>query len=78
VHERHRDCRRPLLPDCKGTGDYDGAAAVLTMIGLGLGLATLVFSLTTLLLGRPRFLIPPFVRPGRPQRRGPRATTWPS
>jgi hypothetical protein len=63
----------PLMAegDCTGTCDYDGAMAVPAMIGLGLGLTTLVFSLTTLLVGRPRFLIPPSVRPGRRQRREP-------
>jgi hypothetical protein len=56
--------------ECTGTCDYDGATAVLAMIGLALGLATLVLSLTTLLAGRPRFLIPPSARPGGRQRRG--------
>jgi hypothetical protein len=51
--------------DCTGTCEYDGATAVVTMIGLGLGVAMLVLALTTLLAGRPRFLIPPSVRPGR-------------
>jgi hypothetical protein len=56
--------------DCTGNCDYDGATAALALIGLGLALATLVFSLTTLLAGRPRFLIPPSARPGRRERRG--------
>jgi hypothetical protein len=56
--------------DCTGTCDYEGATAVFAVLGL----ATLVLSLTTLLAGRPRFLIPPCVRPGRRrERRAPSA-----
>ena len=49
--------------DCTGSCEYDGATAVFGMVGLGLALATLILSLTTLLAGRPRFLIPPPSRP---------------
>jgi hypothetical protein len=51
--------------ECTGGCDYEGATAVLALLGLGLGLATIVLTLSTLLAGRPRFLIPPPVRPGR-------------
>jgi hypothetical protein len=56
--------------DCTGTCDYQGATAALALVGLGLGLATMLLSLSLLLVGRPRFLIPPSVRPPRRQRRG--------
>jgi hypothetical protein len=55
--------------DCTGTCDHEGATAVFGIIGLGLSLATLALSLSTLLAGHPRFLIPPPVRPGRRRER---------
>jgi hypothetical protein len=54
--------------DCTGNCEYDGATAVFAIVGLGLALATLILTLTTLLAGRPRFLIPPSSRPAHRQR----------
>jgi hypothetical protein len=51
--------------DCTGTCEYEGATAVFGMVGLGLAVATLGLSLSTLLVGRPRILVPPPLRPGR-------------
>jgi hypothetical protein len=51
--------------DCTGSCDYHGAAAVFVLIGLGLGLTTMVLSLGVLLVGGPRCLIPPSARPPR-------------